>query len=78
MIVIQYDAQETTGRLEADFRHLISEVVPAGSNLMLVCAQVDISMFWRQFYTYLCQVAAKIELQQGKAVWVPSGGAAVW
>ena len=34
--------QETTGRLEADFRHLISEVVPAGSNLMLVCAQVDI------------------------------------
>lgn len=54
--------QETTGRLEADFRHLISEVVPAGSNLMLVCAQV----------------AAKIELQQGKAVWVPSGGAAVW
>ena len=24
------------------------------------------------------QVAAKIELQQGKAVWVPSGGAAVW
>ena len=36
--------QETTGRLEADFRHLISEVVPAGSNLMLVCAQVDIYM----------------------------------
>ena len=34
--------QETTGRLEADFRHLISEVVPAGSNLMLVCAQVFI------------------------------------
>ena len=38
--------QETTGRLEADFRHLISEVVPAGSNLMLVCAQVDIWMFF--------------------------------
>ena len=40
--------QETTGRLEADFRHLISEVVPAGSNLMLVCAQVHTLMFYHE------------------------------
>ena len=27
--------------MEAEYRHLISEIVPAGSNLMLVCAQVS-------------------------------------
>ena len=30
------------------------------------------------WHIFVRQVAAKIELQQGKAVWVPSGGAAVW
>jgi hypothetical protein len=85
--------QETTARLEADYRHLISEVVPAGSNLMLVCAQVMLcsltlfSLLLSLHYSTISsptnphddslQIAARIELEQGKAVWVPSAGA-VW
>ena len=49
---------------------------------MLVCAQVgDFNYNYDCDLTHVImyhQVAAKIELQQGKAVWVPSGGAAVW
>ena len=88
--------QETTGRLEDEYRALISEVVPAGSNLILLCAQVLLHILLVliclsagctvQYRTVpppaysptsYCQVAARIELEQGRAVWVPSG-AAVW
>ena len=48
---------EHSMKQEQEFRHLISEVIHAGANLMLICAQV----------------AAKIDQEQKRPVWVPSG-----
>ena len=48
------------------------------SDLTQVCVRWSLSLIIMIVILRSCQVAAKIELQQGKAVWVPSGGAAVW
>ncbi len=58
--VWQKDAKnvfEHTQKVEADYRHLISDTIHAGANLMLMCAQI----------------ANKIDLEQNKTLWVPSG-----
>ena len=44
-------------KLEEEHGHLISDVVHAGSNIMLLCAQV----------------ASKIDLEQKRPIWIPSG-----
>jgi len=48
---------EQSLKQEQEYRHLISEIVPAGANLMLVCAQV----------------VATIDQEQKRPVWVPCG-----
>ena len=48
---------EHTMKQEQEYKHLISEVIHAGANLMLICAQV----------------AAKIEQEQQRPIWIPSG-----
>ena len=58
--VWQKDAKnifEHTQKIEAEHRHLISDVVHAGANLMLMCAQI----------------ATSIDQEQSKTLWVPSG-----
>ena len=48
---------EHTGKLEAEYKHLISDTIHAGANLMLMCAQVE----------------SKIHQEQNKTLWVQSG-----
>ena len=48
---------EHTMKQEQEYKHLISEVIHAGANLMLICAQV----------------AAKIDHEQKTPIWIPSG-----
>ena len=52
--------QEHSVKLEQEYRHVISDTVQAGPNIMLICAQV----------------AAKIDQEQQRPVWIPSG--AIW
>jgi len=48
---------EHTLKLECEYKHLISDIIHAGANLMLMCAQI----------------ATKIDQEQNKTLWVPSG-----
>ena len=47
-------------KLGEDYRHVISDVVQAGTNIMLLSAQV----------------AAKIDIEQKRPIWIPSGS--IW
>ena len=60
--VWQKDAKnifEHTQKIEAEYKHLISDTIHAGANgnLMLMCAQI----------------ATSIDQEQNKTLWVPSG-----
>jgi len=58
--ISQKDAKnmyESTQTLETDYKPYISDTIHAGANLMLMCAQI----------------ASKIEQEQEKTLWVPSG-----
>merc|ERR1719192_710852 len=58
--ITQKDAKnmyESTQTLETDYKPYISDTIHAGANLMLMCAQI----------------ASKIEQEQEKTLWVPSG-----
>jgi guanylate kinase len=48
---------EHTQKLEAEYKHLISDVIQGGANLILLCDQI----------------ANKIEQEQNKTLWVPAG-----
>jgi hypothetical protein len=48
---------EHTAKLEAEYKHLISDVIQGGANLILLCDQI----------------ANKIEQEQNKTLWVPAG-----
>ena len=50
---------EHTQKLDSEFKHLVSDTVHAGANLMLMCAQIE----------------SKIHQEQNKTLWVPSGTA---
>ena len=58
--ITQKDAKniyEHTLKLEAEYKPLISDMIHAGANLMLMCAQIS----------------TKIDQEQNKTLWVPSG-----
>eukprot|EP00094_Tigriopus_californicus_P004988 TCALIF_04803-PB protein Name:"Similar to DLG5 Disks large homolog 5 (Homo sapiens)" AED:0.05 eAED:0.05 QI:159/0.84/0.87/0.96/0.93/0.93/33/0/2582 len=58
--ISQKDAKnifEHTQKLEGDYKHLISDIIHAGANLMLMCAQIN----------------SKIDQEQNKTLWVPCG-----
>merc|ERR1719412_2017386 len=58
--ISQKDAKnmfESTLSLETDYKPYISDTIHAGANLMLMCAQI----------------ASKIDQEQNKTLWVPSG-----
>ena len=48
---------EHTLKLESEYKHLISDTVPAAANLMLITHQIQ----------------NKINEEQNKTLWVPSG-----
>ena len=51
------DMFEHARRLELEYKHSLSAVVPGGGNMAYLCTQVR----------------AAVELEQNKALWVPSG-----
>jgi len=58
--ITQKDAKniyEHTLKLEGEYKHLLSDTVPAGANLMLITHQIQ----------------TKIDQEQNKTLWVPSG-----
>ena len=58
--ITQKDAKniyEHTLKLEGEYKHLLSDIVPAGANLMLITHQIQ----------------TKIDQEQNKTLWVPSG-----
>jgi len=58
--ISQKDAKtifEHTQKLESEYKHLISDTIHAGANLMLMCAQIE----------------SKIHQEQSKTLWIPSG-----
>jgi hypothetical protein len=58
--ISQKDAKtifEHAQKLEAEYKHHISDTIHAGANLMLMCAQIE----------------NKIHQEQSKTLWVPSG-----
>ena len=58
--ITQKDAKniyEHTLKLEGEYQHLLSDTVPAAANLMLITHQIQ----------------SKIDQEQNKTLWVPSG-----
>ena len=58
--ISQKDAKtifEHTQKMEQEYKHLISDTIHAGANLMLMCAQIE----------------SKIHQEQSKTLWIPSG-----
>ena len=67
--------QELSLKVEQDYKHLISDTVQAGANIMLICAQVKPArQFWpNSFILIFFQVAAKIDQEQKRPIWIQSG-----
>ena len=67
--------QELSVKVEQDYKHLISDTVLAGANIMLICAQVKVSqaVLTKVLHLTFFQVAAKIDQEQKRPIWIQSG-----